>query len=74
MPPDRYASGQTLARQINEILDLSKIESGQLTLKNIEFDLYTLINTTLRIFQPQVITKQIQLQECLDPKNLSSQG
>ncbi len=63
-----HASGQTLARQINEILDLSKIESGQLSLENIEFDLYVLINTTLRIFQPQVITKQIQLQECIDPK------
>ena len=63
-----YASGQTLARQINEILDLSKIESGQLTLENIEFDLYLLINTTLRIFQPQVSIKQIQLQECIDTK------
>ena len=63
-----YASGQTLARQINEVLDLSKIESGQLTLENIEFDLYVLINTTLRIFQPQVTTKQIQLQECIDTK------
>lgn len=63
-----HASGQTLVRQINEILDLSKIESGQLTLENIEFDLYAVINTTLRIFQSQVITKQIQLQECIDPK------
>ena len=62
-----YASGQTLARQINEILDLSKIESGQLT-REYEFHLYVLINTTLRIFQPQVTAKQIHLQECIDTK------
>jgi two-component system sensor histidine kinase RpfC len=62
-----YASGKTLAHQIDEILDLSKIEAGQLSLERLEFDLYALINTTLRIFEPQVNDKQIQLQERIDP-------
>jgi len=63
-----HASGHALARQINEILDLSKIEAGQLTLEQIEFDLYALINTTLRIFQPQTDEKNLQLQEVIDPQ------
>ena len=63
-----HASGHALARQINEILDLSKIEAGLLTLEEIEFDLYALVNSTLKIFQPQVQDKQIQLKENLDTK------
>ena len=63
-----HASGHALARQINEILDLSKIEAGQLSLEQIEFDLYVLVNTTLRIFQPQIQEKHLQLQEIIDPR------
>ena len=62
-----HASGHALARQINDILDLSKIEAGQLTLEQIDFDLYALVNTTLRIFQPQAKEKQLQLKELIDP-------
>jgi two-component system sensor histidine kinase RpfC len=62
-----HASGHALARQINDILDLSKIEAGQLTLEQIDFDLYALVNTTLRIFQPQAQEKQLQLKELINP-------
>jgi len=62
-----HASGNTLARQINEILDLSKIEAGQLTIEHIKFDLYALISTTLRIFKTQAENKRLQLSESLDP-------
>ncbi|MGD8616574.1 MAG: ATP-binding protein, partial [Gammaproteobacteria bacterium] len=63
-----HASGRTLAHQIDEILDLSKIEAGELSLEYLEFDLYALINTTLRIFEPQAHAKHLQLQETINPK------
>jgi two-component system sensor histidine kinase RpfC len=63
-----HASGRTLAHQIDDILDLSKIEAGELSLEYVEFDLYALINTTLRIFEPQVFAKRLQLQETINPR------
>jgi len=62
-----YASGKTLAHQIDDILDLSRIESGQLQLEEIEFDLFALISTTLRIFEAQANEKGIALQETINP-------
>jgi len=62
-----YASGKTLAHQIDDILDLSKIESGQLYLEEVEFDLFALISTTLRIFESQAAEKHISLQETINP-------
>ncbi|TCK18939.1 two-component system sensor histidine kinase RpfC [Thiogranum longum] len=62
-----YASGKTLAHQIDDILDLSKIESGQLNLEKVDFDLFALINTTLRIFEAQAAEKNIGLQETINP-------
>lgn len=62
-----YASGKTLAHQIDDILDLSKIESGQLELEKVDFDLFALINTTLRIFEAQAAEKNIGLQETINP-------
>jgi len=62
-----HVSAQALARQINEILDLSKIEAGKMTLETIDFDLHVLINTTLRIFQSQAQSKGLSLFSAFDP-------
>ena len=62
-----HVSGHALARQINEILDLSKIEAGRMSLEEIEFDLHALTNTTLRIFHAQVQAKGLVLNEIIDP-------
>jgi signal transduction histidine kinase/DNA-binding response OmpR family regulator len=40
-------SGQTLLTLINEILDFSKIEAGHLELETLDFDLVSLIETTV---------------------------
>ena len=62
-----HISGHALARQINEILDLSKIEAGRMTLETVDFDLYMLINATLRIFQTQAQEKGLALSSIIDP-------
>ena len=62
-----HISGHALARQINEILDLSKIEAGRMTLETVDFDLYMLVNATLRIFQTQAQEKGLVLNSIIDP-------
>ena len=62
-----HISGHALARQINEILDLSKIEAGKMTLESVDFDLYMLVNATLRIFQTQAQEKGLTLNSVIEP-------
>ena len=56
-----HASGQNLLHLIEDILDISRIESGKLTLEQVDFDLHELIHTTVRVFQQQANAKGIRL-------------
>ncbi len=62
-----HVSGHALARQINEILDLSKIEAGRMTVETVEFDLYVLVNTTMRIFHAKAQERGLALNSFIDP-------
>ena len=50
-----------LLQIINDILDVSKIESGNMELENIPFDLHELLATCKSIILPRAIEKNIEL-------------
>lgn len=54
-------SSITLLTIINDILDFSKIESGKMTFEEVEFDLYELIEISLRQFQFDISRKGLEL-------------
>ncbi|MEP7365741.1 MAG: response regulator [Acidobacteriota bacterium] len=54
-------AGQNLLALINDILDLSKIESGQFALDRTEFELEDLVERTVEIIRPHCLQKRIEL-------------
>ncbi|MGL4315595.1 MAG: 7TM diverse intracellular signaling domain-containing protein [Pseudomonas sp.] len=55
------SSGSSLMAVINDILDYARIESGKLSLEEIEFDLEQLITDTLILFSAMAQDKRIRL-------------
>jgi signal transduction histidine kinase/CheY-like chemotaxis protein len=60
-------SGDSLLSIINDILDLSKIESGMLAIEEWEFKLEDLISGVCQLLNNQAIAKQIEFQYEIDP-------
>ena len=54
-------SGEHLLELINDILEMSKIESGRITVNETSFDLYYLLDTLKEMFQLKAKFKGIQL-------------
>ncbi|MGB8644709.1 MAG: histidine kinase N-terminal 7TM domain-containing protein [Anaerolineae bacterium] len=54
-------SGEHLLALINEVLELSKIESGHVTLRPVEFDLYTLVLGLGEMFRLRAESKGMRL-------------
>jgi PAS domain S-box-containing protein len=56
-----HDSGEHLLELINDVLDMSKIESGRITLNITSFDLYHLLDTLEQMFRLKVSDKSLQL-------------
>lgn len=60
-------SGEGLLQILNDLLDLSKIEAGKLTLEEAEFDLEDLLNGACAIFSPLAAQKGLEYGCALSP-------
>jgi len=58
-------SGETLLSILNDVLDLSKIEAGKLTLEAIAFDLGELLETVADVYAPLAREKGLRLRRDL---------
>lgn len=56
-----HSAGNELLTLINEILDISKIESGQIELDDVQFDLAALIEDCLSIFRAKAEQQNVEL-------------
>jgi PAS domain S-box-containing protein len=55
------SSGDALLNLINEILDLSKLEAGEMRLENLEFDLRSCVEEVVELLAPQAQTKGLEI-------------
>ena len=61
-----HRSSEDLLQLVNEVLDLSRIEAGQLELQELEFDLPRLVRRALEPFQPDLEDKGLALELAID--------
>ncbi|MCB1926070.1 MAG: response regulator [Gammaproteobacteria bacterium] len=69
---DRFAeivrAGEHLLHVINDVLDLSKIESGSMTIEDSPFELQQVVTQTLEMVRPLAVEKGLQLSaEIVEP-------
>ena len=60
-------AGDTLLTLINDILDLSKVEAGQLTLEKIDFDVGELVENTVEFLAVRAHEKALELNFHIGP-------
>jgi signal transduction histidine kinase/CheY-like chemotaxis protein len=63
-----YGSGNSLLGIINDILDMSKIETGKLELYPVEYDIPSLINDSVQLNIVRIGTKPIDFELAADEK------
>ncbi|MFG1497833.1 response regulator [Saccharospirillum sp. HFRX-1] len=62
------ASAKSLLHVLNDILDLSKLEAGKLSINLESFDVERLFNNTVKLFDSAFYKKQVELLVWVDPR------
>lgn len=62
------SSGINLVGIINDILDLSKIESGKMTINPVDYDLVKLMDDIMNVVEVRLSGKPVELMMEIDPK------
>jgi len=65
-------SGETLLQIINDILDLSKFESGKLELESIPFVLRDVVDQVMDLLAPMAFGKGLEINAWIDPRIAST--
>ncbi len=65
-------SGENLLQIINDILDLSKVESGKLELESIPFVLRDVVDQAMDLLAPMAFGKGLEISAWLDPRIAST--
>ncbi len=60
-------SGEDLLRVLNDVLDMSRIEAGKVTLENTLFDLHALLEDISTLYAPLAHAARIELVLVMDP-------
>lgn len=63
-----HSAGNELLTLINEILDITKLESGQIELDDVQFDINALIEDCLNIFRARAEQQNVELISLIQPQ------
>ena len=62
------SSSESLLSLINDILDISKVEAGQLDLDEVDLDLREVLDDVVDLLAPKALEKQLELTVRIDPE------
>ena len=65
-----YTSAYNLLKLLNDILDLSKIEAGKLSLESIDFSVQGVVKETVKLFALDAQSKGLSLATTMDEENI----
>ncbi|MDR6678666.1 hybrid sensor histidine kinase/response regulator [Pseudomonas oryzihabitans] len=63
-----HSAGAELLNLINEIIDITRLESGQIELEEVTFDLNALLDDCLDIFRPRAEEHRVELLSFIQPQ------
>lgn len=63
-----HSAGNELLTLINEILDITRLESGQIELDDVQFDVSALIDDSLNIFRAKAEQQHVELISLIQPQ------